>query len=149
MEIRQLCLALIFIPFLQPATLSAAEFKGVNELLSVDKIDPNDPFNISIVYQRCAGLYGAFAKFLPGNLADKKEMLFNTSMTILVQATDAMAKKRAVPIDSEVIGSQVNKAFLVYVDTYYDHMENNQIKTGSMFDEFIKGELAICSVLTK
>ena len=149
MEIRQLCLALVFIPFMQPATLTAAEFKGVNELLSVDKIDPNDLFNISIVYQRCAGLYGAFAKFLPGNLADKKEMLFNTSMTILVQATEAMAKKRGVPIDSEFIGNQVNKAFLVYVDTYYDHMENNQIKTGSMFDEFIEGELAICSVLTK
>ena len=132
---------------MQPAALKAADFKGVNELLSVDKIDPKDLFNISIVFQRCAGLYGAFAKFLPGDLADKKEMLFNTSMTILVQATEALAKKRGLPIDSEVIGKQVNKAFLVYVDTYYDHMENNQIKTGSMFDEFVEGELAICSVI--
>ena len=132
-----------------PKAVRASSFKGVNELLSVDEIDPTDLFNISIVFQRCAGLYGAFAKFLPGNLSEKKDMLFNNSMTILVKATEAMAKKRGLPINSEVIGNQVNKAFLVYVETYYDHMENNQIKTGSMFDEFIEGELAICSVLTK
>ena len=149
MRIRRLYLALLFIPFIQPAAATGAEFKGVQELLVVDKIATDDLFNISIVFQRCAGLFSAFAKFLPGDLKEQKEKLFYSSMEILMKATQAMAEKRGLPLDSEVIGDQVNKSFMSYVDIYYDHMEDNQIKTGSMFDEFIKGEQAICSALIK
>ena len=57
--------------------------------------------------------------------------------------------------EGEVVGlgtgdlkNQVDKAFNSYVDIYYKHMEDNQIKTGSMFDDFINGEQDICISLT-
>ena len=149
MRILRLYLVLLFIPFIQPAAATGAEFKGVRELLVVDKIATDDLYNISIVFQRCAGLFSAFAKFIPGDMKEQKEKFFNISMEILVMATQALAEKRGLPLDSKVIGDQVDKAFLSYVDIYYEHMEDNQIKTGSMFDEFIKAEQAICSQLAK
>ena len=144
----RLYLVLLFMPFMQPAAATAAEFKGVQELILVDKIDTSDLYNVSIIFQRCAGLFGAYAKFLPGDMKEQKEKLFMKSMEVLVVATQAMAKKRGLPLESEVIKNQVDKAFMYYVDIYYGYMEDSQIKTGSMFDEFTNGEQDICLSLT-
>ena len=148
MRILRLYLVLLFVPFIQPAAATGAEFKGVQELLLVDKIDTSDLYNASIVFQRCAGLYGAIAKFLPGDMKEQKEKLFMKSMQILVVASQAMAKKRGLPLESEAIKNQVDKAFMTYVDIYYGYMEDTQIKTGSMFDEFTDGEQDVCLALT-
>ena len=144
----RLYLVLLFMPFMQPAAATAAEFKGVQELILVDKIDTSDLYNVSIIFQRCAGLFGAYAKFLPGDMKEQKEKLFMKSMEVLVVASQAMAKKRGLPLESEVIKNQVDKAFMYYVDIYYGYMEDSQIKTGSMFDEFTNGEQDICLSLT-
>ena len=43
--------------------VNAQEFRGVFTMLSED--DTSDLFVVSQVFQRCSGLYGALAKFLP------------------------------------------------------------------------------------
>ena len=43
--------------------VNAQEFRGVFTMLSED--DTSDRFVVSQVLQRCSGLYGALAKFLP------------------------------------------------------------------------------------
>ena len=79
MIIKKLLFIILFIPLLQTTPATAQNYKGVHELMFVDKIPMDDLHNVSIIVQRCAGLYGAYAKFLPSDMPEK-EKLFNLSM---------------------------------------------------------------------
>lgn len=148
MRILRLYLVFLFIPFIQPAAATGAEFKGVQELLFVDQIDTSDKYNASIILQRCSGMFRALSMLLPGDMRKEKAKLDLKSFRILTMATQVMAEKRGLPSDSAVVKNEVNKAFNSYVDIYYKHMEDNQIKTGSVFDDFINGEQDTCISLT-
>ena len=89
----------------------------------------------------------AFAKFIPNDMVEQREKLIVTSAQNLSFATRLMAKKRNLPAESQTISDQIEKALPVYIDIYYDHMELTQIKTGSMFDEFLKTEQSVCTQL--
>ena len=129
-------------------TVHAERYKSVTELFA-DEIDINDQFNQSIILQRCAGLFGALAKYWPGDDQGQKENLFNNSMNLLVMATMTMAEKRGLSVDNESINNQVQKAFNIYVDIYYEDMERHQIATGSIMSEMVKSDLQICSRFSK
>ena len=147
---RQLLKYVTLFVFALPIHLvNAQQYKSVAELIMVDEIDMDDPFNQSIVLQRCAGIFGALAKFWPIEDQDQKEKLFMNSMQLLTFATMTMAKKRGLPMDDKAVEDQVSKAFSIYVDTYHDSMERHQIATGSMISELVEGDLTLCSTLTK
>ena len=145
MRFIKLFLAVLLIPISQPTAATAANYKGVQELMFADKIPMDDLYNLSIILQRCAGLYGAYAKFLPSDMKAEKEKLFDVSMLLLMKSMQAMAKKRGLQIDSKAVVDPIDKAFDIYVDVYYDHMENTKIMTGTMYDEFFEGEEDVCS----
>ena len=75
MIIKKFLFIILFIPLLQTTPATAQNYKGVQELMFVDKVPLDDFYNISIVVQRCAGLYGAYAKFLPSDMPEKKNFL--------------------------------------------------------------------------
>ena len=139
----------IFIFALPIHLANAQQYKSVTELIMVDQIDMDDPFNQSIVLQRCAGIFGALAKFWPMEDQDQKEKLFMNSMQLLTFATMTMAKKRGLPIDDKAVEDQVTKAFTVYVDIYYGSMEQHQIATGSMMSELVEDDLTLCSKISQ
>jgi hypothetical protein len=143
--IRQLILILPFAFFIQSANVKAAEFKSAQEMMAMD--DMSDPFNLSAVFQRCSGLFMAVAKFIPNDMVEQREKLITASALHLSFATKLMAKKRNLPVDSQTVSDQIEKALPVYIDIYYDHMEVAQIKTGSMFDEFFETEQSLCTQL--
>ena len=148
MIIKKFLFIILFIPLLQTTPATAQNYKGVQELMFVDKLPLDDFYNISIVVQRCAGLYGAYAKFLPSDMPEK-EKLFNLSMQMLTKSIVYLAKARELPMESEAVVGQVDKAFKVYVDIYYKNLEQNQTLTGSMFGEFFNGEEEVCSNVAK
>jgi hypothetical protein len=143
--IRNLILILPFAFFVQSANVKAAEFKSVQEIVAMD--DMSDLFNLSVVFQRCSGLFMALAKFIPNDMVEQREKLIVISAQNLSFATRLMAKKRNLPAESQTISDQIEKALPVFIDIYYDHMELTQIKTGSMFDEFLKTEQSVCTQL--
>ena len=114
-----------------------------------EKIDLSDTYNLSIILQRCAGVYGAIAKIWPIEHKEMKEKTFNQSMEILTLATMAMAQKRGRPLEDKAVNKQVSEAFSVYVDIYYASMEKNQISTGSIFSDLVKSDLEICKALSQ
>ncbi len=148
MIIRKLLFIILFIPFLQTSPATAQNYKGVHELMFVDKIPMDDLHNVSIIVQRCAGLYGAFAKFLPSDMPEK-EKLFNLSMQMLMKSMIYFANARGLPMESEAVMEEVDKAFNVYLDIYYKDLEQNKILTGNMLGEFFNAEEEVCSNVAK
>ena len=123
--------------------VNAQEFRGVFTMLSED--DSNDPFVVSQILQRCSGLYGALAKFLPESdpeLAKLKEtsaaffiLFFETSVEML------NAKKQNTPENNL---NQVGEAIPYYVDFYYNQLEVSQLNTGSIFSPWTEREFTYC-----
>ena len=127
---------------------SASSFKGVNQLIVAEGLDLSDDFNKSIILQRCAGLFGAIAKYLP-KAEPQKEQIFLHSMDVLTISVMAMHEKRGNQLSSEAVTQQVQKAFTTFVDLYYNMLEQNQILTGSIFDPYVQKELDLCTAMTK
>lgn len=123
---------------------NAVTYKTVADLVLIEKIDLTDLYNQSIILQRCAGLYGAFAKILPNEDSLSREETFNASMVMLALATAQMAQKRGLPLEDPSISDEVEKAFKVFMEIYFRDMENTQILTGSIFNELLKIEFSIC-----
>ena len=145
---KNLFRSIISASFIFSGTISqATEFKTVTDLVSRENIDLSDAYNLSIVLQRCAGLYGAVGKITPIEEKTLKEQMLGMSSDYLVIATMAMAQKRGRPLEDKAVGKQVQDAFWIYVDIYYEIMEKNQILTGSLFSEQIKSDVNICKVL--
>ena len=63
-KLQKLLFCLMTAMFVSGSSMvNAQEFRGVFTMLSED--DTSDLFVVSQVFQRCSGLYGALAKFLP------------------------------------------------------------------------------------
>ena len=131
-----------------PKTARAANYKGVNQLMVVESLDISNNRNKSIILQRCAGLFGAIAKYLP-KAEPQKEQIFLHSMDVLTISVMAMHEKRGNQVSIEAVTQQVQKAFTTFVDLYYNMLEQNQILTGSIFDPYVQKELDLCTAMTK
>ena len=112
--------------------------------------DPNDLFIISSVLQRCSGLYGSIAKFLPksdSKLAALKETSATLFGVFFERSIEVLnAKKQNTPENNL---KTISKAIPAYVDFYYSQLENSQLNTGSIFSPWIEREFAYCNQLRK
>ena len=121
-------------------------FRGVHDMITED--DQNDLFIISSVLQRCSGLYGALAKFLPKSdsqlaaLKQNSASLFGVFFERSVEVLNA--KKQNTPENNL---KTISKSIPAYVDFYYSQLENSQLNTGSIFSPWVKREFDYCNQL--
>ena len=92
-------LSMLFVTFLCVTYLQAAYASDITSVIDYPKQnDMSDKFHQSSLMARCAGVVGAFAKFLPQSPASMKtvkENLFNHSMNMLTVSAMLLAEKKA------------------------------------------------------
>ena len=94
---------------------------------------------------RCAGVVGAFSKFLPqssDSMKKVKETLFNQSMNMLTVSAMLLAEKKQTSQEKAI--QQVQRAFTAYVNYNYEKIENEQIATGSIMQGEKAREMQFC-----
>ena len=140
------CFALLLILVYIPIDAVAAKFKGVNAMLETE--DMEDPFIISSVFQRCAGVYGALAKILPSG--DPTTAALKQTSFLLTTEFGAGAIV-LLNVKNQNTGArnqeQVIQAVNSYVDIYYREMNQSQINTGSIFSAWGQAEFSTCNQL--
>lgn len=129
-----------------PVYSIAAQFKGVNAMLETEDVE--DPYIISAVFQRCAGVYGALAKILPSgdpSTAALKQTSFLLTTEYGAGAIILLNAKNQNTVTRN--REQVLQAIRAYVDVYYREMNQSQINTGSIFSEWGQAEFSACNQL--
>mgnify|MGYP006450464227 CR=1 FL=1 len=140
------CFAPLLILACIPIDSISAKFKGVNAMLETE--DMADPFIVSSVFQRCAGVYGALAKILPSG-DPTTSALKQTSFSLTTEfGAGAIIM---LNVKNQNTGArnqeQVMQAVKSYIDIYYREMNQSQINTGSIFSEWGQAEFSICNQL--
>ena len=128
--------------------VNAQEFRGVFTMLSED--DTSDLFVVSQVFQRCSGLYGALAKFLPKSdtqLAKLKETSAALFAVFFEKSVETLNANRQNTPENNL--KEVGKAIPYYVDFYYGQLEASQLNTGSIFSSWTEREFTYCNRLQK
>ncbi len=148
-RLQKLLLCLMTAMFVSGSSMvNAQEFRGVFTMLSED--DNSDLFVVSQVLQRCSGLYGALAKFLPKSdpqLAQLKETSAAFFVVFFEKSVETLnAKKQNTPENNL---KEVGKDIPYYVDFYYGQLEASQLNTGSIFSSWTEREFTYCNRLQK
>ena len=128
--------------------VNAQEFRGVFTMLSED--DTSDLFVVSQVFQRCSGLYGALAKFLPKSdtqLAKLKETSAAFFAVFFEKSVETLNVKKQNTPENNL--KEVGKAIPYYVDFYFGQLEASQLNTGSIFSSWTEREFTYCNRLQK
>lgn len=60
----------------------------------VQSNDMQDEYHVSSLLQRCSGLIGAYAKYLPSSMQNQREELANLSVNVLSNAGVILAEKK-------------------------------------------------------
>lgn len=122
------------------------DFRGVFEMLSED--DMSDLFIVSNVLQRCSGLYGSLAKFLPKSdsqlLALKENSASLFALYFEKSVSTLNAKGQNTPENNL---QEISQSISYYVDVYYRQLEVSQRNSGSIFSPWIKREFEHCNRL--
>ncbi len=146
-KMRRLLLLVIFTLFVNLSSFAnAQDFRGVFDMLSED--DNSDPFIVSNVLQRCSGLYGAMAKFLPKSdtqLAQLKEHSASLFAVFFEKSVDVMNSAKQNTPENNL--NEIAKAIPYYVDVYYRQLEVSQLNTGSIFSPWTQREFEYCNRL--
>jgi hypothetical protein len=108
----------------------------------VEQNDLNDEYHMSSLLQRCSGLIGAYAKYLPSSMQSEREQLANLSIEVLTMAGVILAEKNMTNAEATI--RQLQTAYLFYVDQYYAQIEKSQLVTGSIFSGSVKDEFDFC-----
>ena len=133
----------VFLFYSPVMTASAAEMTSVIDYPKQN--DMSDKFHQSSLMARCAGVLGAFSKFLPKSPASMKaakENLFQQSMQMLTVSAILLGEKKQVPAEKAL--EQVQTAFQAYVDYNYKKIEQEQIATGSIMQGTKATEMQFC-----
>lgn len=129
-----------------PTSASASQFRGVNAMLEAE--DLQDPYIISAVFQRCAGVFGALAKILPsedrttGALKQTSVSLFTEFGVGAIIMLNAKNQNTATRNEQQIV-----EAVTAYVEVYYREMNQSQIETGSIFSNWGQAEFSACNKL--
>ena len=107
--------------------------------------DMDDEYHQSSLFQRCAGVIGAYAKFIPQSMAQEKEALGNLSIEMLTVGAMLLAEKNMTTASENL--RQVQSAFQYFVDQYYRQIERTQLNTGSIFGGSVGEEFKFCQNL--
>ena len=144
-------LSMMFVTFLCVTYLQAAYASDITSVIDYPKQnDMSDKFHQSSLMARCAGVVGAFAKFLPQSPASMKtvkENLFNHSMNMLTVSAMLLAEKKQTSQERAL--QQVMKAFDTYVAHNYKQIEDEQIATGSIMEGAKAAEMQFCVAIAK
>ncbi len=121
-------------------------FKGVSDFWNGAAGPLSDPYVISSMWQRCSGLFGALTKILPSSSPDvatlKKVSAFQMENFMAASVYMLNSKKQNA---AEANLEQILKAVPIYVDIYYDQLENSQIASGSLFSPWVTEEFNLCN----
>ncbi|EHI49085.1 hypothetical protein HIMB100_00010020 [SAR116 cluster alpha proteobacterium HIMB100] len=116
----------------------SSEFKTVHEFLTSGQ--EIDLFTTAQVTNRCSGLFGAVARFLPsGGEKDKSVLL---SGKFLELSFELLTKNRMNA--AEQIGERMLGDIKYYTGVYENEMTQHQRNTGSILSEVIERELFWC-----
>ena len=126
-------------------TLHAQDIETVYDYY--DQNDMEDKYHLSQLAQRCAGVTGAYAKYLPQTMQDERKVLAEVSGKFVELAGMMLLQKGMT--DTNNIVRQVSTGFQFYVDNYYKQIEVTQLSTGSIFEGRVSSELIWCRDLYK
>ena len=107
-------------------------------------MDGSDPFMAAQVTHRCAGLYGAMARFMPKGQkegpADIAAKFLEKTFLLLIKGNKGAEEK---------IGEELLKDSRYFVSVYENQMDLSQNNTGSIFSDWIKSEFDHCELVAK
>ena len=130
--------------FSTAVTSNAGNFIGVigyTQKFS-SELDRGDLYHISALFQRCSGVLGAYAKYLPTDMIDIKKQYAVMSITFMETAINALNKKGQNAETGNI--KQVEKAVLKLVDLYYEQIEDEQISSGSIMQGDSALDMEVC-----
>ncbi len=142
-------LLIFFIFFIPISKANSSDFLGVGQYVNkFDKqIKNKDFFHISGVFQRCAGVFGAYGKFLPTDMKDMKLKFVNLSIDSMKKSIDLLnMSNQNKPVQNV---KQVNTAVRYFTDIYYKSLEIDQLNTGTIMKGNSSIDMNLCIGLFK
>ena len=129
-------IATVFVAFpMQINVASASDFKGVYDLTHSG--EEMDLFIGSQILNRCAGLFGSLARFMPaGSEKDKLVLLSSKSLEKSYEVLTINRKSEA-----ELIGQKMLSDIRYYDGIYETQMNLSQRDTGTIFSEWVEREV--------
>ena len=131
------------------AQANSSDFLGVGQYVNkYDKeIKNKDFFHISGVYQRCTGVFGAYAKYLPTDMKDMKLRFVSLSVESMKKSIDFLNMKNQNKPELNV--KQVSTAVRYFTDIYYKSLEIDQLNTGTIMKGNSSIDMKLCMDLFK
>ena len=142
-------LLIFFIFFIPISKANSSDFLGVGQYVNkFDKqIKNKDFFHISGVFQRCAGVFGAYGKFLPTDMKDMKLKFVNLSIDSMKKSIDLLnMSNQNKPVQNV---KQVNTAVRYFTDIDYKSLEIDQLNTGTIMKGNSSIDMNLCIGLFK
>ena len=119
--------------------------QNVDDVMTyAEKNDLKDLYHLSGLIQRCAGIYMAYAKYLPENMTKEKNIFSSTAQELFVFSSLLLRQKGMTNEEDNI--KQVTNALLFYTDHYYKKIEQTQLSTGSIFTGAILDEFNYCKI---
>jgi len=151
--LKKLLVCIFFIVGSAPNLTFSAEFKGVYHLIVVDKINLENNYNQSIIFNRCGALFAALSTYIGDIDNNTQKTLANISedngVLMLSEALRAMGREKKKSPEDDEVTNQVYNTFQKLLKIYYSKYEENQVLTGDVFDNYMKKEFQICMQFTK
>jgi hypothetical protein len=131
------------------AQAKSSDFLGVVQYLNKyhEEIKNKDLFHVSGVFQRCAGVFGAYGKYLPTDMRDMKLKFVNLSVESMKKSINYLnMTKQNKP---ELNLKQVDTAVRYFTDVYYKSLEIDQLNTGTIMKGNSATDMKMCMGLFK
>jgi len=140
---------IISLSFFSIANAKSSDFIGVSQYLNQynSEIKNQDYYHLSAVSQRCAGVFGAYAKYLPTDMKDMKTRFINLSIMTIEKSINFLNMKKDNKPDLNA--KQVDKAVRYFVDVYYKNLEIDQQNTGTIMKGNSSIDMNLCMGLFK
>ena len=122
--------------------MASDEFDGLQDIIG--KLDFEDKYNGFYVSQKCAGLYYSVAQHLPKSDVKGITTLAQIAAVFILTANAAL-KEKDPNLSDESRSKQVDSMMKATAKKYNSILEENQVNTGSIFNDWIQKELRICN----
>ena len=132
-------------PILFPAMANSQNV--VDVITYSNQNDLEDPYHLSALLQRCAGVHMGYAKYLPSDMQQQKEGFAKIAENLIVMAGMFLREKQMTSDEENL--KQITTAFLFFTDHYYSKIEQTQLATGSIFSGKVLEEFQYCQSVAK
>lgn len=141
-SIRFLAITILSISMNSPLpSMASDDFDGLQDIIG--KLDFEDKYNGFYVAQKCSGLFYSVAQYLPANDVKLKTEFAQISAVFFTVASAAL-KEKDPSLSDESLYSEVDFMTKATAKKYYSILEENQVNTGSAFNDWILKEISIC-----